>query len=473
MAALSNVPQIALVILVVVLIFNLIIFIHELGHYWAAKWRGLKIDRFQIWFGKPIWSKTINGVQYGLGWIPAGGFVALPQMAPMEAIEGGNLDSEPLPPIKPLDKIIVAFAGPLFSFLLALSAAVAVTAWGKPADTIPTTVIGSVLPEGEAAKAGLQRGDKILEVNGHPVEVWAGTLDSVFMRIATSEGEKIKITVDRPGTGRLDLEPGFKIEPSKWWQRRGTRNVGMLPMGRRVVIASFSGEHAPAQRAGLLEGDEVLSVNGVPAESTIQITSMIREAGEKPVEFKIKRGDETKSFSVTPRVPVEFPSDDKPRPMIGVGFDDDVLEDTTIVHPSPWRQMADSVRTMWVTITSVASPKSSIGIDQLSGPVGIARIKFLMLMMDHPWQRILAFMVLLNINLAILNMMPLPVLDGGHITLATLEAIAGRPVRAKVLEFVQVGFAMLLFSLMLYVTSKDIFDGVGRGRSGKIVFPAN
>src|SRR6056297_1308746 len=103
----------ALLIILVILIFNLIIFVHELGHFWAAKWRGLKIDRFQIWFGKPLWSKTINGVQYGLGWIPAGGFVALPQLAPMEAIEGENRESsEPLPPISPLDKIIVAFAGP-------------------------------------------------------------------------------------------------------------------------------------------------------------------------------------------------------------------------------------------------------------------------------------------------------------------------------------------------------------------------
>ncbi|RYD41412.1 MAG: PDZ domain-containing protein, partial [Verrucomicrobiaceae bacterium] len=243
--------------------------------------------------------------------------------------------------------------------------------------------------------------------------------------------------------------------------------------GRRVVIAGFSGENAPAEKAGLKEGDEIISVNGVPAESTVQITSMIRGGGENPVEFVIKRGNETKQFTITPRVPVEFPSDEKPRPMIGVGFDDDVAEDTAIVHPSPWHQMADSVRTMWVTITSVASPRSSIGIDQLSGPVGIIKIKFLMLLMDRPWQRIIAFMVLLNINLAILNMMPLPVLDGGHITLALLEQIKGRPVRAKVLEFVQVGFAMLLFSLMIYVTSKDLFDGVGRGRSGKIVFPAN
>lgn len=474
MASLSNAPQIALLVLVVIVIFNLIIFVHELGHFWAAKWRGLKIDRFQIWFGKPIWSKTINGVQYGLGWIPAGGFVALPQMAPMEAIEGGNLEREPLPPIKPLDKIIVAFAGPLFSFLLAAASAVAVTAWGKPADTIPTTVVGSVVPDGPAAKAGLQRGDKILKVNGNSVNEWAGTLDSVFMRIATSEGEKIEFTVDRPDVGETKVVSEFEIADTRWWQRRGTRSVGILPWNERVLIGAINGENAPAKLAGLEVGDEIVSLNGQPALSQTQCLELLKANGENAVEFTIKRNGETKQLTVTPKVPIEFPSDDKPRPMIGVSFEDEVKEDTAIVHPSPMRQMTEAVRTMWVTISSVVSPKSSIGIDQLSGPVGIAKIKFLMLMMEHPWQRILAFMVLLNINLAILNMMPLPVLDGGHITLAVLEQLKGRPVRAKLLEYVQVGFAMLLFSLMLYVTSKDLFDGVGRGReAGKYVFPAN
>src|ERR1700722_11256509 len=103
----------------VVLLFNLLIGVHELGHFLAAKWRGLKIDRFAIWFGKPLWKKKINGVEYAFGWIPAGGYVALPQMATMEAIEGkGEAAGEPLPNISPLDKIIVAFAGPLFSLLL-------------------------------------------------------------------------------------------------------------------------------------------------------------------------------------------------------------------------------------------------------------------------------------------------------------------------------------------------------------------
>src|SRR5438445_841656 len=122
-----------LIFLEVLVLFNLLIFVHELGHFLAAKWRGLKIDRFAIWFGKPIWKKKINGVEYAMGTIPFGGYVSLPQMATMEAIEGkGESSGQPLPPISPLDKIIVAVAGPLFSFLLALSFAVVVMVVGRP-----------------------------------------------------------------------------------------------------------------------------------------------------------------------------------------------------------------------------------------------------------------------------------------------------------------------------------------------------
>src|SRR5207244_5767652 len=117
----------------VLLLFNLLIFVHELGHFLAARWRGLKVDRFAIWFGKPIWKKKIGGVEYALGTIPAGGYVSLPQMATMEMIEGkGESSGKPLQPISPLDKIIVAFAGSLFSFLLAVSFAIVVWVIGPP-----------------------------------------------------------------------------------------------------------------------------------------------------------------------------------------------------------------------------------------------------------------------------------------------------------------------------------------------------
>src|SRR6201997_5766721 len=114
------IARVIFILLEVLILFNLLIVVHELGHFLPARWRGLYIEKFGVWFGKPLWKKKINGVEYSLGSIPAGGFVALPQLAPMEVMEGKvETPRELLPPVSAMDKIIVAFAGPLFSFLLA------------------------------------------------------------------------------------------------------------------------------------------------------------------------------------------------------------------------------------------------------------------------------------------------------------------------------------------------------------------
>src|SRR5918998_3637000 len=141
--------RVVLIVLEVIVLFNLLIVVHELGHFLAARWRGLHIEGFGVWFGKPIWKRTINGVQYSLGSLPFGGFVALPQLAPMDIIEGKvDTDRERLPTISALDKIIVAFAGPLFSLLLALAFACIVWAVGHPvSESDTTTIVGYVSAE--------------------------------------------------------------------------------------------------------------------------------------------------------------------------------------------------------------------------------------------------------------------------------------------------------------------------------------
>src|SRR5438046_8463675 len=135
------------ILLEVLILVNLLIVVHELAHFLAARWRGLYIERFRVWFGKPIWKKTINGVQYSLGSLPFGGFVALPQLAPMDIIEGkADMDRAKLPKISALDKIIVAIAGPLFSLLLALFFAAIVWVVRHPVgDSAYTTTIARCL----------------------------------------------------------------------------------------------------------------------------------------------------------------------------------------------------------------------------------------------------------------------------------------------------------------------------------------
>jgi regulator of sigma E protease len=469
MTELPTFIQVILLLAVVITLFNIIIFVHELGHFWAAKWRGLQIDRFQIWFGKPIWKKTVNGVQYGLGWIPAGGFVALPQMAPMESIEGGEKPAKPLPAISPMDKIIVAFAGPLFSMLLALASALIVWKVGKPKDFMPSQIIGEVEKGSAAEEAGIKPGDKILEINGKPVNGFAGTLDSIFETIVLSSGDKIEFLVEREGAPEpLKITSGFKIEPAKWYQRRGLRKVGIGPKDEELVVGSVTPK-SPAAKAGIRQGDVVLSMNGQSFIESDKAIEFIKAQGNNPIEIVVKRGTGTKTFTVSAVKPIK-PADASL--MLGVGLASSPFHDVRIVHPGPLTQVSDSLRMMWTTLVGLVTPSSNIGIDHLSGPVGIGNVMFQFLQMEDGWQRILGFLVLFNVNLAVLNMLPFPVLDGGHITLAILEKLAGRPVKAKALEVLQTTFALLLISLMLFVSSKDLGDIFGRGGSEKeIVFP--
>lgn len=444
----------------VLVLFNVLIFVHELGHYWAAKWRGLKAERFAIWFGKPIWSKNIDGVEFALGWIPFGGYVSLPQMAPMDMIEGspGDAPREPLPPISALDKIIVAFAGPLFSFLLAVGFALVVWVIGRPvSESETTTLIGHVIKGGPAEKAGLKAGDRLLEVDGKVVTKFGGMGNSIMWSIARSEGETIPIKFERNGEIKnIDVTP-IK-PPTKIWQRRSLRQIQIEPAHTPVVGLVFT--NSPAQVAGLKPFDQILEVNGIRMFHFAQISQFVADSPETPLTLRVRRGTNEFTAQMTPEKPIK-PADEKP--MLGLRWADGQKMD--LAYPHPMEQISTAVTTMLNTFSALLSRGSEIGVQHLSGAVKILNIYYMLFQSEQGWRLALWFSVVINVNLAILNMLPLPVLDGGHIVLAVVDACRRRPVSAKTLQTIQSACAFLLIGFMLFVTFFDVQElGGGRGR---------
>ena len=264
----------AWLIFLVVMFFNVMIFVHELGHFLAGKWRGAYIDRFQIWFGKPIWQKKIGGVQWGIGWIPAGGFVSLPQLADMQSIEGEADIPRDLKPLKPLDKVIIAAAGPFASLLLAYFFAMIVWVVGKPVSEMNTTTIGYIPANSPAAQAGLLPGDTIRAIDGQPVHKWMGNMEGVRELVAMSEHEKISFAIDRPQADgsvlQLTIESGYQLPERKWWQRGAMRQVGIMPAAPALIGDIIPG--SPAEQAALVKGQRIVKLNGAAIEQRTGIT---------------------------------------------------------------------------------------------------------------------------------------------------------------------------------------------------------
>jgi len=461
------------VALEVVLLFNLLIGVHELGHFLAARWRGLKVERFAIWFGKPIWKRKVGGVEYALGWIPAGGYVSLPQMATMETIEGkGETPVASLPPVSPLDKIIVAFAGPLFSFLLAFVFAVVVWQVGKPSiESDNSTVVGWVDPTGPAAKAGLLPGDTILAVDGQPVHHFAPTSsDSVTWRIVTSTGTNIAIKYLRAGQEATAYAVPFH-RATKWYQRKALRQILITSAARSSIFEIAT--NSPAALAGLKTGDEVVALNGAKIYSPFAVDSAQEAMSNsiiKPITLTVRRGGEQFDRTLLPVKPAQ-PAESYP--LLGIlSWQGDT--NITLLHPSPLEQIQVSAGQIVNTFGALFS-KSEIGVQQLGGAVMIIRVYSNLFQDEDGWRRVLWFSVILNVNLALLNLLPLPVLDGGHITLSLIEWIRRRPVSGKILEWIQTGFAALLITFMIYIAFFDTGDWVRSAHADRevpVVFSA-
>jgi regulator of sigma E protease len=419
----------------VVLLFGAAIFVHEFGHYWVARRRRLKIDAFAIGFGPKIYSWTRHGIEYSVRWIPAGGFVKLPQMVTSSAIEGEST-KEPLPPISPLSKILVALAGPVMNAVFAVAIASFIYYVGLPVLVNPSK-IGYVEPGSTEAKLGIQAGDNIVAVDGQPVKSW----EEVYRTTILALTNVIPVTIEHEG------------KSNTYMLRADTTNALDLKMlnlnPSELVIVRNNLPGKPAERAGLQAKDKIIEFGGILISSEPQFTNLVQKYPDQPVAIVVMRGTNRLTLSVTPELD---PAAKVVRIGVELGMDKDVY---VLEHPTPWAQITDVFKQLTGVFSALLhSHSSGVKPSDLAGPVGI--ISFLAVKVNTDYRLALGFLVMLNVNLAIINMLPMPVLDGGHILMAVLERIRRKPLDVRIVEYVTTVFAVLLISFMLYITFFDL-----------------
>jgi len=430
-------------LLLALFLFGATVAAHEFGHYLAARKMGLVVERFAIGLGPKIYGKVIDGVEWQINLLPLGGFVQLPQMSPAEAIEGkAAKEVKNLPPASPKAKIITALAGPVASLLLGILCSVGAWLAGVPTNMIyRTTTIGWVEPGSPASKAGVLPGDRILAIDGRRPDRWAGRPGAVLESILLGTDREILLEVDRSDREIITL----RITPERDQEMEGLRKLGFEMYPAQTAMVSKVIEGSPAFRAGIQPGEKIRSVNGAKVWNPAAVKSAVdsgREALDLVVENPSGQGR-------TLRLRPERAMNRQER-MIGVVWKPN---DIQITHPTPVEQVASAAGMVFRTLKAVVSPASSVGVRHLSGPLGIFE-RLVSLLQTDP-RLVLYFSVILNVNLAVLNLLPIPVLDGGHIMFSLLEVFRRRPMEAKMIERIQTAFVILLMGFFVLVTYHD------------------
>jgi regulator of sigma E protease len=420
----------------VVLLFGAAIFVHEFGHYWVARRRGMVVEAFAIGFGPKIFAWVSDGIEYSVRWIPAGGFVKLPQMVTSSAIEGETGAAE-TPPASPFSRILVAVAGPLMNVVFAFAIATLIYYVGLPVPVNPSK-IGYVDPASPEAKLGIQEGDTIVAVDGTPVSSW----EEVNKITITALTNVLPVAILRDGKTNTYL---LKADASEALDLK-TLNLGP----RDLLIANEVRSDGAAAKAGLQVGDQVLNFAGAHIIALNQLTNLLQKCAGQPTPMVVLRSNQPPiTLIVTPATEV---TPEKGRLGVIFDFGTDVY---VLSHPTPWAQISDVLAEERATIRAlVHSHSSGVKASDMSGPLGIVSI--LAVRVKGDYRLGLSFLVFLNIGLAIINLLPVPVLDGGHILMAVLEMIRRKPLDIRLVENTTTVFAVLIISFMLYVTFFDI-----------------
>ena len=429
------------VIAAVLLLFGAAIFVHEWGHYFVARKCGMKVEEFAIGFGKILWKKEKDGILYTVRMIPAGGFVKLPQMITSEAIEGKSEeeDAEPLPEISPWAKIAVAVAGPIMNIVFAVVLATVIYFVGLP-EMVTPPVIGNLSKESPEYELGIREGDIITKIDNQAIPSW----EEAYKLTALSLTNRFTVTFLRD---RDEFTHVLKATPVS--EEIPIKTLDLPSKFPPIVGRVLAGQ--AAEEAGLGQDDKIISLGGIPIGGQGRLIDELQKNGDKATEIVVRRDGENVPLPIKPRM-IEG------KVMIGVQFGRGPrVYIERYPGPTPWENISEVGSLMWRTLYALFHPKQTgVGVSDLSGPVGILAMLGAMVKTDY--RLALNFLVLLNVNLAILNMLPIPVLDGGHTIMGFIEGIFRVKIPVIIQTVLTYIFAILLILLMLFVSFHDIYE---------------
>ncbi len=452
-----------LTILALIVVLGVLIFVHEAGHFVAAKLAGIYVHRFSLGLGPPIpWLTFRRGeTEYSISWLPLGGYV---KMASREedigssALEGGALPV-PVPPDRVFEakpvwvRMVVILAGVAMNALFAW-AVFAFLAYKNGRQIDPVTTVGRVMedaiPPEAAALKQIRPGTRIVRINGDTVGSW----DEVVSAMVNTPEPEVRIHFSDGSSVALPIHPDALEERLKAAQA--------LQPFRAPVVGQVLPDK-PAARAGIQEGDTIVAVSGKPVQQWYDLLEVLQSSGGQPLKVEVTRGGRRLTFDVTPYVDSIPGPDGKPRAVgrigvaVGTGFLSEPLTLSQAIAEG-WTatirastQIVRTVRGLFTGRISGSNVGGPILIGQLAGES--ARLGL---------DTFLGFMALISINLAILNLLPIPVLDGGQFLFLLAEAIIRRPLPMKLRERLTTVGLVLIILLMGLAFSNDfrrIFGG--------------
>jgi regulator of sigma E protease len=416
-------------------VLGVLVFVHELGHFLMARWHGVRVLTFSLGFGPKILKVKRGDTEYALSAIPLGGYVKMAGENPEEQRTGSP--DEFLSKTK-WQRFQILIMGPAMNVALAILLLWVVLLQG---DQVPVyedqpVAIGLVNDDSPAARAGLHPGDLIVRVNDEEVPTW----NDFFTAIGTKADRDVQLAVVR--NGREERVP-IRPEPQTRFE---VGDIGVLPDVYPSIESVFAGD--PAEKAGLKGGDRILAVNGKRVVFSRHVQEAIAQSAGKSMDFRVRRDGQEQTIAVVPKVQGSGG-------WIGIR----ILNETRTFTPGALEAFGLSVernvqsaglimKTLWGLITGETSPK------QLMGPVGIAQLSG-----DSAragWVVLFGMMAMISLNLGLLNLMPIPVLDGGHILIMGLETIARRDFSIQVKEKMFLAGFVLLMALMVTVIYNDL-----------------